>query len=103
MKPARAARLLFQLPRESRVFISIQPANQWGFSEIFANRTNFLLETLLWQNSYDPKKKVEHKSKKPKPFVPDFLKQLSKTSAINDGSEKHTTDDIRSILLKPRV
>lgn len=58
---------------------------------------------ILWQNSYDPKKKREHKANKPKPFVPDFLKQLAKQGVINDGSEKHTTDDIRDILLKPRI
>ena len=58
---------------------------------------------ILWQNSYNPKKKREHKASQPKPFVPDFLKQLSKPGVINDGTEKHTTEDIHNILLMPRV
>lgn len=103
MKPARAARLLFQLPRQCRVFSALQPANQWGWDEVFANKTNYLLEMILWQNSYNPKKKREHKASQPKPFVPDFLKQLSKPGVINDGTEKHTTEDIHNILLMPRV
>ena len=70
---------------------------------MFANKTNYLLETLLWQNSYDPKKKSEHKSKQPKPFVPEFMKLPTEPSAINKYSEAHTAAEIRDILAKPRV
>lgn len=91
------------MPRTCRVFTAIAPVNQWGWDQVFANKTNFLLETIIWQNSYDPKKKAEHKSRKPKPFVPDFMKQAAAPSAINKGSEIHNTDDIRNILAKPRV
>lgn len=103
MKPARAARLLFQLPRSSRVYSKLQPTNQWGWDEIFANKTNYLLEMIIWQNSYDPKKKHEHKANRPKPFVPEFMKLPVQPSAINNGSEAHTADEIRNILAKPRV
>jgi hypothetical protein len=83
------------------VFVKLQPANQWGFEEVFANKTNYLLELLLWQNSYDPKKKSKHMANKPKPFVPEFMKD-KKQSAINKDSVKHTVDDIKSILALPR-
>lgn len=68
---------------------------------MFANKTNYLLELLLWQNAYDPKKKSQHKAAKPKPFVPPFFKN-KEPSKINDGSQKHTVDDIKSILAQPR-
>lgn len=40
---------------------------------------------------------------KPKFFIPDFMKTPEEKAAINNGSELHTTDDIRDILAKPRV
>ena len=102
VKPARAARLLFQLPRQCRVFVKLQPSNEWSYNEVFANKTNYLLELLLWQNSYNPKKKGKHLANKPKPFIPEFMKEKKKPSAINNGSVKHTVDDIKSILALPR-
>lgn len=95
--------MLFQLPRTCRVFTAMQPANQWGWQDYFLNKVVYLLELQIWQQSYDPKKKAEHKAKKPKPFTPDFIKQNSEPSEINKGVEVHTTDDIRDILAKPRV
>lgn len=94
--------MLFQLPRECRVYTAIAPESQWGWNEVFANKTNHLLELLLWQNSFDGKKKAEWKAKKPKPFVPDFMKKPEPPSPINNGAEAHTTDDIRSILAQAR-
>ena len=105
MQPARAARLLFQLPRACRVFTKLEPSNQWGWDEVFANKTNYLLELLLWQNG-SPSKKGElakHKRNKPKPFIPPFMKGLVEPSEISKGIEVHTTDDIRAILDKKRV
>lgn len=83
------------------MFSKIQPANQWGWSEVFANKTNYLLELLLWQNS-GTKNKAQHKRNKPKPFVPDFMKQPAEPSKINKGVEVQTVDDIKSWLAVPR-
>lgn len=95
---------MFQLPRECRVFKAVNPAVQWGWLENFANQTNYLLEMLVWQNATPPTKAklAAHKRLKPKPFVPDFLKPEVEASELNNGSEKHTVDDIRNILSMPR-
>lgn len=94
---------MFQLPRQCRVFAALNPASQWGWVEQFANRANYLLELKLWQDT--PIKKGEramHNRRKPKPYVPDFMKGELPVSEINKDSEKHTVDDIKSILALPR-
>jgi len=94
---------MFQLPRECRVFTAINPAAQWGWQETFLNKANYLLELKLWQDT--PVKKGEraaHNRKKPKPFVPEFLKGDQPVSEINKETEKRTVDDIKSILALPR-
>jgi hypothetical protein len=98
VKPARAARLLFQLPRGCRVFSAIQPANQWGWMEILLNKANYLLEVLVWQNANEGVKRSKQ-SQKPQPFIPDFLKDrtMSKDAAKLDATE------IAEILKKPRT
>lgn len=67
-----------------------------------ANRTNYLLELLVWQNGYNPKKKAEHMAMKPKPFVPEFMVDRTKKTEANKDIEAHTVDDIRAILARPR-
>lgn len=84
------------------MFTAIEPANQWGWSENFLNRIGFLLETIIWQNSYDPKKKAQHNANKPKPYIPPFLKKKTEPSGISKEAEVHTTDDIKNILSMPR-
>lgn len=102
VEPARAARLLFQLPRDCRVFVAISPPNQWGWSEVFANKLTYLMELMLWQNSYNGKNKSKHKNNKPKPFIPEFMKPPKELSNLRSEVESHTVDDIRSILEMPR-
>lgn len=58
----------------------------------------FLLETLVWQNGYDPKKKALHKTRQPKLFVPDFLKR----AGIDKDKVAADVDDIKMLLSKPR-
>ena len=100
MLPARAARLLFQLPRNCRTFCAIQPANQWGWSEMLANKANYILEVLAWQNTKDGHKK--RPTNKPKMFVPDFIKKLERSRNKDPNVETHDIDDIKNILNKPR-
>ncbi len=94
----KAARLLFQLPSTCRVFIKLQPAVQWGWNEILANRTNYLLEMLVWIKTKDAQKRG-YKRNRPKPFVPDFMRTNETASS---GAEAHTVDDVRQILELPR-
>lgn len=94
---------MFQLPRECRTFAAINPAAQWGWSEMFLNKVTYLLELKLWQDTPVTKgQKAMHNRRKPKPYVPDFLKSKMPESEINKGSEKRTVDDIKSILALPR-
>jgi len=92
--------LLFQLPRDCRVFTALNPSAQWGWSEIFANKTNYLLELLLWQNATPGTKGklAAHKRKQPKPFIPDFMKPKNQPSEISKEADTMTVDDVKSWL-----
>lgn len=90
---------MFQLPRECRVYTKIEPKNQWGFRDVSINKMVFYLETLVWQNGYNPKQKAQHMAHRPKLFVPDFMRGAD----LNTDSEKHTTDDIDRMLAMKRI
>lgn len=91
--------MLFQLPRASRLFTVLQPANQWGWSEALINKSNYLLEILAWQNANQGVKKSKQTAK-PELFIPEFMRgSIGKETDI----EKHTTDEIRDILSMPRA
>lgn len=59
---------------------------------------------LLWQNAYDPKKKSQSMRNKPKPFVPDFMKEKPKNTdkGAAAGTQAMPIDDIKSWLSVPR-
>lgn len=76
---------------------------QWGWLESFANRQNYLLELKLWQDT--PVKKGQkdmHNRRKPKPFIPPFMRQSKPEGDINKESEAMTVDDVKSWLSVPR-
>lgn len=89
------ARLLFQLPRECRVYRKVAPNAQWGWQEILANRANYFLETLIWMKTKDATKKIPRN--RPTPFVPDFM-----GGNVAKDTEAHTVDEIKEILARPR-
>jgi hypothetical protein len=96
---------MFQLPRECRLFAALNPASQWGWIESLANKTNYLLELIAWQNATPSTKakKAAHEQKKPKPYVPDFMKKdIEPQGAINEGIEQMSVDDVKSWLAVPR-
>lgn len=96
----KAARLLFQLPRGSRVFVALEPSNQWGWTEILLNKIAFLLEVLVWQKSKDAQRKSpQHR---PKQFVPEFMKQPEQKSALAKGLVADDVDNIKALLKRPR-
>lgn len=103
MDRRKAARLLFQLPNNCRVYTAINPAAQWGWLESFANQTNYLLELKLWQDTQVKKGgKAMHERLRPKPFVPDFMKS-KEPSPISKGAQVMTVDDTKGWLALPRV
>jgi len=77
---------------------------QWGWAETFANKANYLLELITWQNATPSNKAklAKHKLNKPQLYIPDFMKPKQPPSAINKGSEAMTVDDIKSWLNTPR-
>ena len=79
---------------------ALQPANQWGWSEVLLNKLNYLTEVLAWQNTKDAQKR--NPSKAPKPFVPDFMKNMEETRKINRDSVAQDVDSIKALLAKPR-
>jgi hypothetical protein len=98
VKPARAARLMYLLPKTCRLFTIINPAVQWGWREVLQNKANHQLDVLIWQNANEGVKKHKQ-SAYPQPFVPEFMRGLQSAP----DAEKHTVDDIKAILAKPRV
>ncbi len=96
--------MLFQLPRECRTYAAVNPAAQWGWGEVLANKTNYLLEILIWQNGTPQNKGAlaRHKRNKPKPFVPEFMKIPVQPAEINKEAETMTVDDVKSWLSVPR-
>lgn len=82
------------------MFAKIQPATQWGWSEILANKANYLLETLVWMKTKDATRKPPQN--RPKPYMPDFMPQPKGEDQVAEGTEAHTTDDIKEILARPR-
>lgn len=87
---------MFQLPRECRVFAKVAPAAQWGWDQILANKTNYLLEMLVWMKTKDAQKKQPQN--RPQPFVPEFLQG----ETLDADTEAHTTEEITEILAQPR-
>jgi len=63
-----------------------------------------LLEVLIWQNGTPHNKGAlaRHKRNKPKPFIPEFMKQPQKPSEISKEAETMTIDDVKSWLSNPR-
>lgn len=86
------------------MFSAIEPANQWGWAEVFANKTTYLLELLLWQAGTPSKKaeRAKHKAAKPRPFVPDFMKKSQAGVGLNQDVPVQTIDDVKSWLAVPR-
>lgn len=96
--PARAARLLFQLPPDCRVYSALYPANKWGWSEVLLNKANYMLEVLAWQNANEGVKKSKQ-TDKPKLYIPEFMRDKSNLKEV----EIHDTSEIRNILSQPRA
>lgn len=84
------------------MFKRIQPATEWGYNEIFQNKMVWLLETLIWQKSFDPKKKAAHMALKPKLFVPEFMQKAMSDEGIKKDTQAADVDTIKELLARPR-
>lgn len=60
----------------------------------------YLLNVIAWQSTKDAQKKSPVKA--PKPFVPDFMRDLEKERAINKDVVAMDIDDVAAMLSKPR-
>ena len=84
------------------MFKKIEPATEWGYSEIFMNKMVWLLETLVWQKAFDPKKKAAHLAAKPKLFTPEFMQKAMANEGIKKDTQAADIDTIKDLLSKPR-
>jgi len=62
----------------------------------------FLLETLIWQKAFDPKKKAAHMAAKPKLYVPEFMKKATADEGIKKDTIALDVDEVKAILARPR-
>lgn len=100
MLPARAARLLFQLPAESRIIRQLQPVNNWDWTHILLNRIGYWVEVLAWQKTKDGQRKTPQNP--PKPYKPPFMLTDAERDAQQSDNEVHDIDDIKAILARTR-
>lgn len=75
--------------------------NNWDWTHILLNKVAYWLEVLVWQKTKDGQKKNPQNA--PKLYKPPFMLSDDERAAINDDSEKHTTDDIKAILARRRM
>lgn len=64
------------------------------------NKIAYSLDILAWQNTQDATKKPPRNM--PKPFMPDFMRNVDKTRAINKDTIALDVDDMRAFLSRPR-
>jgi hypothetical protein len=101
VRPARAARLMFQLPTRSRLFRKLEPANNWDWPEVLQNKIAYMLEVIAWQNANQGVKKSKQ-TKPPTYYQPDFMKKASQAKRLNPEQVVGTTAEIKDILSRPR-
>lgn len=65
------------------------------------NQMTYLLNVIAWQSTKDAQRKTPINA--PKPFVPDFMRNLQIEQKHNKDIEAHDIDDIKAILAKKRV
>lgn len=64
------------------------------------NKATYALDILAWQNTQDATKKPPRNV--PKPFMPDFMRNVDQTRAINKDSVLMDVDEMREFLSRPR-
>lgn len=93
---------MFQLPSNSRLFKKFEPANNWQWQDVLLNKANTLLDIIVWQNANQGVKKSKQ-SKKPDPFIPEFLKHFTHQHKVNKDIVSLDTREIDNILAMPRI
>lgn len=64
------------------------------------NKIAYSLDILAWQNTQDATKKPPRNM--PKPFMPEFMRNVDQTRAINKDVVALDVDDMRAFLSRPR-
>jgi hypothetical protein len=106
----RAARLAFQMPKESRYVSKLDPSIQWSWQDSYLMFMSYSLRQLVWVKSKDSQRKPPRNA--PELMGPQFILKAMKDAEKNTkqlGSRKHipdaqtmTSDELDRILKKPR-
>lgn len=99
MEYARASRLAYQLPEDSRIMRKLEPSNAWSWKEVLLNRIEHALRVLIWQNTEDATK--QNPQHYPEQWYPSFIPKPEKPKA-NPDQETMDIDDLKSFLSRPR-
>lgn len=91
---------MFQLPRTGRVFVKLDPTNQWGWVEVLLNKLNYNAEILAWQNTKDASKKPPKNA--PKLYVPEFMADIVGAKAMTKDAAPRPVADMKAFLARPR-
>lgn len=79
--------------------MKINPANEWGWSELLLNRIEYCLQILAWQNTEDAHSR--HPQHTPEIWLPDFIPKPEKAKK-NPEQQAMSVDDIKEYLSRPR-
>lgn len=106
----RAARLLWQLPKESRFINALDPAASWGWNDLFLMQMNQSLRWLVWAKTKDAQSKVPKSV--PELVAPDFIlnaireaekkRDQAKERKLTPNARIMTIDELDEYLKKPR-
>lgn len=104
----RAARLLWQLPKESRFLNAIDPMAAWDWSDLFLMQMNQSLRQLVWSKTKD----AQVPKNAPELVAPQFIlnaireaekkKDQAKTRQLTPDARIMTIDELDAYLKKPR-
>ena len=97
----KSARLLFQLPKDCRTYVKIEPSNQWSWDSEMLRHIMLWTHTLVWQKAAPSKKGEVNRWKKSQPelFYPPFME---KPDSKPKDQVTMDIDDLKDMLTKPR-
>ena len=98
---SRAARLMFQLPRKSRLFRKLYPEGQYDEMDMVAIAQMNSLSFLAWTKTKAAAKKG---AKPPKPYLPPAIEKAQKKANLAKKDVKvMSVDDVKALLARPRT
>lgn len=77
---------------------AMNPQNEWGWMEVLTNKTNHLLDVLIWSKTKDALR--DNPINYPTPFIPPFMEEKSKKESEQVAMP---IEDLEAYLTRPRV